>query len=123
MLVLSRYVSESIVIGDTVKVMVVDIRGGKVRIGIDAPPHVSIHRQEVHDVIKREHGDIQPRKFAMLERRLYCNLPMPGTSPVAEHPDGFPHYIGLVPPSFGKIIAQALDAEFVDLEDLEQVES
>ncbi len=54
MLVLSRHRDESIIIGDDIKITVVDIRGDKVRIGIEAPTHIPVHRQEVYDAIKRE---------------------------------------------------------------------
>lgn len=54
MLVLSRHRDESIIIGDDVVVTIVDIRGDKVRLGIQAPQDVSVHRQEVYDAIKRE---------------------------------------------------------------------
>jgi carbon storage regulator len=53
MLVLSRHRNESIVIGDEVVITIVDIRGDKVRIGIQAPNDVPVHRQEVYDAIKR----------------------------------------------------------------------
>jgi carbon storage regulator len=53
MLVLSRKKNESIVIGDCVVVTVVEIRGDKVRLGIDAPKEVPIHRREVFEAIKR----------------------------------------------------------------------
>jgi carbon storage regulator len=57
MLVLSRYRDESIYIGDDVVVTIVDIRGDRVRIGIQAPPDIAVHRQEIYDVIAREkHG-------------------------------------------------------------------
>lgn len=54
MLVLSRYRDESIYIGDDVIVTIVDIRGDRVRLGIQAPPNVSVHRQEIYDAILRE---------------------------------------------------------------------
>ena len=54
MLVLSRKRDESILIGDNIKVTVVDIRGDKVRLGIEAPKDTSIHRQEVYEAIERE---------------------------------------------------------------------
>lgn len=47
MLVLSRKQNEQIVIGDNIVVKVVDIRGGRIRLGIDAPPEVSIRREEL----------------------------------------------------------------------------
>ena len=54
MLVLSRHRDESIMIGDDVVVTIVDIRGDKVRLGIDAPQNIPVHRQEVYDAIQRE---------------------------------------------------------------------
>jgi len=54
MLVLSRHRDESIMIGDEIVVTIVDIRGDKVRLGIDAPQDIPVHRQEVYDAIQRE---------------------------------------------------------------------
>ena len=54
MLVLSRQRDESIMIGDTIVVTIVDIRGDKVRLGINAPSEVPVHRQEVYEAIQRE---------------------------------------------------------------------
>lgn len=54
MLVLSRHVGEKIVIRDDIVVTVVDIRGGKVRLGVDAPKEVPVHRQEVYDRLQRD---------------------------------------------------------------------
>lgn len=54
MLVLSRHRDESIIIGDDIVVTIVDIRGDKVRLGINAPQDVPVHRQEVFEAIKRE---------------------------------------------------------------------
>ena len=54
MLVLSRQRDESIIIGDDIVITIVDVRGDKVRLGIDAPPHVSVHRKEIYEAIKRE---------------------------------------------------------------------
>lgn len=63
MLVLSRHRDESIMIGDEIVVTIVDIRGDKVRLGIDAPQDIPVHRQEVYEAIQRENrkaGQIQP---------------------------------------------------------------
>jgi carbon storage regulator len=63
MLVLSRQRDESIVIGDNVVVTIVDIRGDKVRLGIQAPGEIPVHRQEVFEAIQRENrrgGQVQP---------------------------------------------------------------
>ncbi|MBL8852610.1 MAG: carbon storage regulator CsrA [Planctomycetaceae bacterium] len=54
MLVLSRHRDESIMIGDNVMITIVDIRGDKVRLGIEAPQDIPVHRQEVYEAIKRE---------------------------------------------------------------------
>jgi len=54
MLVLSRHIDESIMIGDDVELTVVDIRGDKVRIGITAPSNVAVHRKEVYEAIRSE---------------------------------------------------------------------
>ena len=54
MLVLSRMRDETIMIGDDVQITVVDVRGDKVRIGINAPAHIAVHRKEVYDAIQRE---------------------------------------------------------------------
>jgi len=60
MLVLSRKTNESIVIGENIVVTVVDIRGDKVRLGIQAPREVSVHRREVYDHIKSSEASGQP---------------------------------------------------------------
>lgn len=57
MLVLSRQRDETIMIGDDIEITVVDIRGDKVRLGINAPQSVSVHRKEVYEAIKRENRD------------------------------------------------------------------
>jgi len=54
MLVLSRQRDETIMIGDNISVTVVDIRGDKVRLGINAPKEITVHRKEVYDAICRE---------------------------------------------------------------------
>ncbi|MBT4866427.1 MAG: carbon storage regulator CsrA [Planctomycetaceae bacterium] len=57
MLVLSRKKDEKIVIGDKITIMVIEIRGDKVRLGIDAPRDVTVHREEVYEAIKREQDE------------------------------------------------------------------
>jgi carbon storage regulator len=52
MLVLSRKKNESIIINDNIVVTIVEVRGDKVRLGIDAPKEVTVHRREVYDAIK-----------------------------------------------------------------------
>ncbi len=53
MLILARKRNEQIVIGDDIIVTVVAIRGGNVRLGIEAPPNVTVHRKEVYDAIRK----------------------------------------------------------------------
>lgn len=55
MLVLTRKVNESIMIGDEVKVTVVEVKGDQVKLGITAPRHIAVHREEVYEEIQREH--------------------------------------------------------------------
>lgn len=61
MLVLSRRREESIMIGDEIVITIVDIRGDKVRLGIDAPQDVPVHRQEIYDSIKAENQQATQR--------------------------------------------------------------
>ncbi|MBR4833372.1 MAG: carbon storage regulator CsrA [Thermoguttaceae bacterium] len=56
MLVLSRYKDQSIYIGDDVVVTIVDVRGDRIRLGIEAPPNVPVHRQEIYEAIQRENA-------------------------------------------------------------------
>ena len=61
MLVLSRKRDERIVINDNIVITVVDIRGDKVRLGIEAPAEMPVHRQEVYDALRREHAAVPPK--------------------------------------------------------------
>ena len=54
MLVLSRHTDEKIHIGDNIVLTVVEVRGDRVRIGIEAPRDVAVHRQEIFEAIRRE---------------------------------------------------------------------
>lgn len=71
MLVLSRQRDESIVINDNVVVTIVDIRGDKVRLGIEAPKEVAVHRREVYEAIQRENlraAHVAPGEARALEK-------------------------------------------------------
>ncbi|UOQ94396.1 carbon storage regulator CsrA [Halobacillus shinanisalinarum] len=57
MLVLNRKAGESIRIGDDIELKVVSVEGGQVKLGIDAPKHVEIHRQEVYAAIQSENTE------------------------------------------------------------------
>ena len=91
MLVLSRQRDETIMIGDEIEITVVDIRGEKVRLGINAPAHVPVHRKEVYEAIKREkaaagpNGQIGSGKVESLAKRKN-GRPGPPQPPNGGHP-------------------------------------
>lgn len=60
MLVLSRKKNESIIINDNIKIVVVEVQGDKVRLGIEAPKDVPVHRQEVFEAIKKDRENGKP---------------------------------------------------------------
>ncbi len=67
MLVLTRQREETIMIGDDIEITVVDIRGNNVRLGINAPKRVQVHRKEVYLAIKRENeraANIRPNDLS-----------------------------------------------------------
>lgn len=74
MLVLSRQRDESIMIGDNIVVTIVDVRGDKVRLGIQAPVEIPVHRREVYEAIQRENlqaSQLDPKEARglMLKRK------------------------------------------------------
>ena len=73
MLVLSRQRDESIIIGDNIVVTIVDVRGDKVRLGIEAPREVSVHRREVYEAIQRENQ--QASQIRLDEARQIGRVP------------------------------------------------
>ena len=94
MLVLSRQRDQTIVIGDDIEITVVDIRGEKVRLGINAPPHVPVHRKEVYDAIKREHeaaarekGVSPPQVDSLANRKKPPEGPPAGGNPSGSPPN------------------------------------
>jgi carbon storage regulator len=54
MLILTRRVGETVMIGDEVTVTVLGVKGGQIRLGINAPRSVTVHREEIYERIKRE---------------------------------------------------------------------
>ncbi len=73
MLVLTRKTGEGIIIGDNIKITVIELKGGAVRIGIDAPVEQKIYRQEVYDRISRENKEATQWDIADLNE-LSCIL-------------------------------------------------
>ena len=66
MLILTRRIGESLQIGDNVKLTVLSVRGNQIQLGIDAPPEVAVHREEIYERLKREReqGDDKSLSFA-----------------------------------------------------------
>ncbi len=64
MLILTRRVGETIMIGDDVAVTVLGVKGNQVRVGVNAPKETSVHREEIYERIKREEqaGGTSPRR-------------------------------------------------------------
>jgi len=56
MLILTRRVGETVMIGDDVTITVLGVKGNQVRVGINAPKSVAVHREEIYERIKREHA-------------------------------------------------------------------
>jgi carbon storage regulator len=68
MLVLARRINESIMIGDEIEVVVIDIKGDQVKLGIKAPKKVTVHRKEIYEEIRKENiaavsAEFKPEKL------------------------------------------------------------
>lgn len=88
MLVLARRINERIIIGDSIFISVVDIKGDQVKLGIDAPENVKVYRQEIFDAIQEEnrkaaqsHGEL-PSLNGLIEGETRKRGPQgPGSDP------------------------------------------
>lgn len=66
MLVLTRKIDESIIIGDNIKITVVDVRNDQVKLGIDAPREIPVHREEIYREIQEENRRAAAQRMADL---------------------------------------------------------
>jgi carbon storage regulator len=76
MLILTRKLGENIRIGDRVKITILDIKGGQVKLGIDAPPHIAVHREEIYERIREENrraSNVSPRLLREVAGALRAN--------------------------------------------------
>lgn len=64
MLILTRKDNESLLIGDEIEITVLGVKGNQVRIGINAPKDIDVHREEVHRRIEAQNSSNSPRKLA-----------------------------------------------------------
>jgi carbon storage regulator len=73
MLVLGRRTGENIRIGDDIKVIVLEVRGGQIKLGIEAPLHIQVHREEIYERIQRQNrraAGMSPGELAEAARFL-----------------------------------------------------
>ena len=68
MLILTRKLGVSITIGDDIKITFLDVKGKQVKLGINAPPHIDVHREEIYHLIKEQ--NIQAAKVAGMDRGM-----------------------------------------------------
>jgi carbon storage regulator len=85
MLVLSRQRDETIMIGDEIEISIVDIRGDKVRLGINAPTRIAVHRKEVYEAIRRE--NTQAAKLGATDLDSLAQTIKPGPARRAQRND------------------------------------
>ena len=88
MLLLTRKLGENIRIGDDVKITIVEVKGNHVKLGIDAPPSVKVHREEIYERIQQENRRAQAQQGGGASRADSAGNG--GTSPGAGSGNGLP---------------------------------
>lgn len=66
MLILTRRIDQTIIIGDDIRITIVGMRGAQVRVGIDAPSHISVHREEIYNLLKQNSSGLTNEENAGL---------------------------------------------------------
>lgn len=69
MLILTRRVGETLMVGDEVTVTVLGVKGNQVRLGVSAPKEVAVHREEIYERIKSEEQTMRNRRLRLVDRR------------------------------------------------------
>jgi carbon storage regulator len=88
MLILTRRVGETVMVGDDVTVTVLGVKGNQVRIGINAPKNVAVHREEIYERIKREQqGDLADDRVHSPHRAARRPYPQPPLPPMGTRTD------------------------------------
>ena len=72
MLILTRKLGESITIGDDIKITFLETKGKQIRIGIEAPTHIAVHREEIYNLIKEQ--NIEAVKVAIMEKETLPDI-------------------------------------------------
>lgn len=72
MLILTRKLGESIAIGDDIKITLLESKGKQIKIGIDAPPHVAVHREEIYKIIHEQ--NVQAAEFGSADKENLSDL-------------------------------------------------
>jgi len=72
MLILTRKLGESVTIGDDIKITFLETKGKQIRIGIEAPTHIAIHREEIYNLIKEQ--NIEAVKVAIMEKETLPDI-------------------------------------------------